>query len=195
MVGTANRRAALRRRYLSLGLSEFATVAVFVYAALRVVVPRLGSDQAVASFLVAAVPPVLFLSQTAAYWLLARTWVEVRSMPRVLARLYRTLQVLDVLVLLAAGVYIAVDPSTTRWAGTMAALVWLFAVVEFTNYYVMRLSYPLGQVVHQCRPVAHSPAGPGPTVRRQRHSVTRCERRPPSRSSVRLSPRTVLTLS
>lgn len=24
----------------------------------------------------------------------------------------------------------------------MALLVWLFAVVEFTNYYVVRLSYP-----------------------------------------------------
>lgn len=63
-------------------------------------------------------------------------------MPRSLARLYRTLQVLDVLVLLAAGIYIAVDLSSTRWAGTMAVLVWLFAVVEFTNYYVVRLSYP-----------------------------------------------------
>ena len=142
MVGTEDRRAALRRRYLSLGLGELAAVVMFVYAALTVVVPRLGSDQAVASFLVAVVPLVLILSQAGAYWLLARTWVEVRSMPRSLARLYRTLQVLDVLVLLAAGIYIAVDLSSTRWAGTMAVLVWLFAVVEFTNYYVVRLSYP-----------------------------------------------------
>lgn len=70
-------------------------LAMFVHAALTVVFPGLGSDQAVASFLVAVVPLVLVLSQAAAYWLLARTWVEVRSMPRSLARLYRTLQALD----------------------------------------------------------------------------------------------------
>ena len=142
MVGTEERRAALRRRYLTLGLGELAAVGVFVYAAFTVVVPRLGSERAVASFLVAVVPLVLVLSQAGAYWLLARTWVEVRSMPRSVARLYRAFQVLDVLVLLATGVYIAVDLSSTRWADTMAVLVWLFAVVEFTNYYLVRLSYP-----------------------------------------------------
>ncbi len=63
-------------------------------------------------------------------------------MPLSVARLYRAFQVLDVLGLLAAGVYIAVDLSSTGWAGTMAVLVWLFAVVEFTNYYLVRLSYP-----------------------------------------------------
>lgn len=30
----------------------------------------------------------------------------------------------------------------TGWAGVPAVAVWLFAVVEFTNYYVVRLSYP-----------------------------------------------------
>lgn len=141
MVATEDRRAALRRRYLSLGIGELAAVVVLAFAALTVVVPRLGSDQAVASFLVAMVPLVLVLCQAGAYWLLARTWVEVRTMPTSLARVYRALQILDVVVLFAAGVYIALDLSSTRWAGTIAVLVWLFAVVEFTNYYVVRLSY------------------------------------------------------
>lgn len=145
MVGTEERRVALRRKYLSLGLGEFAAVVVFVYAALGVVAPRLGGDQAVASFLVAVLSLVLILSQAGAYWLLARTWVEAGSMPRPLARLYRVLQVLDMLVLAMAGVYIAVHLSSTRWAGAMAMLVWLFAVVEFTNYFLVRLSYPWGK--------------------------------------------------
>lgn len=102
-----------------------------------------------ASFLVAVLSLVLILSQAGAYWLLARTWVEARSMPRSLARLYRVLQVLDMLVLATAGVYVAVHLSSTRWAGAMAMLVWLFAVVEFTNYFLVRLGYPWGKWLNQ----------------------------------------------
>lgn len=45
MVGTEDRRAALRRRYLSLGLGELAAVVMFGYAALTVVVPRLAATK------------------------------------------------------------------------------------------------------------------------------------------------------
>lgn len=144
MVETDNRRSALRRKYLSLGLGELAAVAVFVYAALAVIAPRLGSTQAGVSFVVGVAPLILVLSQAGAYWLLARTWVLIRPMPRGLARLYRTFQVLDVFVLAAAGTYIAFHLSSTRSAGVLTVAVWLFAVVEFANYYVVRLSYPWG---------------------------------------------------
>lgn len=145
MVKNDHRRSALRRKCLSLGLGDLAAVAVFVYAAFGVVAPRLVSAQAGMSFLVGVASLVLVLSQAGAYWLLARTWVQVRPMPRRLARLYRAFQVLDVFVLVVAGAYIAVHLSSTRWAGVLAAAVWLFAVVEFANYYVVRLSYPWGQ--------------------------------------------------
>lgn len=145
MVETDDRRSALRRRYLWLGLGELAAVVVFVYAALTVVAPRLGNAHAGVSFLVGVAPLVLVLSQAGAYWLLARAWVQVRPMPRRLARLYRAFQVLDVFVLLVAGAYIAVHLPSTRWAGALAVAVWLFAVVEFANYYLVRLSYPWDQ--------------------------------------------------
>lgn len=145
MLAADDRRAVLRRKYLWLGLGELAAVAVLVAAGLGVVAPKLDSDQAGVSFLVGGCALVLILSQAGAYWLLARTWVQLRPMPRRLARLYRGCQVLDVFVLVGTGAYIAVQLFRTRWSAGPAAALWLFAVAEFTNYYIVRLSYPWGR--------------------------------------------------
>lgn len=137
-----HRRSALRRKYLSLGLGELFAVAVFTGAVFLYSDLGLVSDQAEMSFLVGFAPLVIVLVQAGAYWLLARTWVQVRPMPRQLVHLYRGFQILDVIVLVASGVYISVRTPDTGWAGAPAVAVWLFAVVEFLNYYVVRLSYP-----------------------------------------------------
>ncbi len=142
MTQTEDRRRVLRRTYLSLGTGELAAAALFSYSAVWVVSPRLNDDQRALTFMAGVAPLVLVLSQAGAYWLLARGWVTVRPMPRRLARLYRVFQTLDVLVLVGAGAYIAVHLKTSGWAGALALGTWLFAIVEFANYYVVRLSYP-----------------------------------------------------
>lgn len=142
MVASDDRRSALRRKYLSLGLGELAAVALFICVVLLWSGLGLGSDQARICFLVGFAPLVVILIQAGAYWLLARTWVQIRPIPRRLVRLYRVFQVLDVFILVAAGAYIVVHLPNTGWSGVPAVAVWLFAVVEFVNYYVVRLSYP-----------------------------------------------------
>ncbi|MGB3258765.1 MAG: hypothetical protein WBG89_05145 [Ornithinimicrobium sp.] len=145
MVVNKGRRSQLRRKYLSLGLGELFAVTLFIWVVFLWSNLELFSDQERRSFLAGFAGLVIVLTQAGMYWLLARRWVEVRPMPRQLARLYRLFQVFDVLVLLAAGAYIAVHLPRTGWAGIASVTVWLFAVVEFVNYYMVRLSYPWTQ--------------------------------------------------
>lgn len=138
------RRRVLRARFLSLGLGELVAVAAFAYVALGVVAPRLTDNRSFVTLMVAFVPLLLILTQAAAYWLAARTWVKVRPMPRRLADLYRAFRVLDVILILTAGLYIALNLPSAVWVSVLTILVWLFAVVEFVNYYIVRLAYPVG---------------------------------------------------
>lgn len=63
-------------------------------------------------------------------------------MPGRLAAFYRGFRVLDVVVLLAglAGVLVWLPDRPLQVAFVLA--VWAFAVVEYLNYFVVRLSYP-----------------------------------------------------
>ena len=131
-------RDELRRRYLSLGLGELVAAALFLgaYWYLR---PRLGDDTRLLEAALAIL--VFLLVQGGGYWLLARRWIPDGAMPSGLATVFRGLRLLDAALLAAAAVlagwWAAPGPSLV-WA----ALVWLFAVAEYVNYFWVRLSYP-----------------------------------------------------
>ncbi|MDJ0402974.1 hypothetical protein QNA23_05770 [Rhodococcus erythropolis] len=133
------RRQSLRRKYLNLGLGELAAAAVFAAVAVGFVMPRLEGSQDCA----ALAPLLVILVQAGAYWLLARGWVELEPMPARLAALYRVFRVLDVLLLAIAllGVVIWLPDHSGAAVGVVA--VWVFGVVEYVNYFVARLAYPL----------------------------------------------------
>ncbi|MCJ0980997.1 hypothetical protein MTX35_25200 [Rhodococcus sp. ARC_M12] len=139
----AGRREALRRRYLSLGLGELAAAVVFLTVALTMAMPRLDDQQDRLVLWSALVPLLIVLVQAGIYWLLARSWVGHHPMPVFLRVVYRVCRIVDFALLAAGLVGIIV------WfpAGIAAALavvaVWLFGVVEFVNYFVVRLSYPV----------------------------------------------------
>ena len=145
MVEPDDRREVLRRKFLSLGLGELATVVAFIYIALWVVGPKVRDERTMVTFMVALAPLLLVLSQAGAYWLLARTWVKVRPMPHPLGVLYRLFRVLNVLVIVAAGFYIGFNLPKATGMAVLSIVVWLFAVIEAINYYVVRLSYPISQ--------------------------------------------------
>lgn len=138
----AGRREGLRRRYLSLGIGELAAAVVFLTLALTMAIPRLDDQQDRLALWSALVPLLIVLVQAGIYWLLARSWVEQHPMPAFLRGVYRVSRILDVALLAAGLVGIIV------WfpAGIAAALavvaVWLFGLIEFVNYFVVRLSYP-----------------------------------------------------
>jgi hypothetical protein len=139
-----DRRTSLRQRYLRLGVGELAAAAIFVVvgAAISPRLPDGGNQMALWS---ALIPLIAILIQAGAYWLLARRWVGRSGMPEPLARTYRALRVVN-LALLGAGLVGVVGWSWHHPVITVfLAGVWLFAVVEFLNYFVVRLAYPLNR--------------------------------------------------
>jgi hypothetical protein len=136
------RRIALRQRYLSLGLGELAAAATFVLVG-AVIGPRLRDDGDRLALWSAVVPLTAILIQAGMYWLLARRWVGRERMPERLARLYRALRVVNVALLLAGLIGVLGWASQRPMTTVLIAGVWLFGVLEFCNYFVVRLAYPL----------------------------------------------------
>lgn len=136
------RRTELRRRYLSLGSGELVAAAAFLGLAVIALRPTFDGEHEHLALWAALIPLLAVLVHGGAYWLLARSWVGRATMPRPLARVFRLFRVLD-LVLLAIGLIgvIVWLPSDVGLA-ILVVFVWLFGVVEYLNYFVVRLSYP-----------------------------------------------------
>jgi hypothetical protein len=135
-------RQRLRRKYLSLGLGELTAAAVFALVGAVEVAPRL-EQQYVFAFWSTLTPLLLILVQMGFYWLLARSWVANHPMPSRLALGYRAFRIVDALALLwALAAILLWSPSAWGMVGFLA--VWAFGVIEFVNYFVVRLAYPVG---------------------------------------------------
>jgi hypothetical protein len=137
-------RERLRRKYRSLGVGELVAAAVFTLVAFRWL--GLGADRAMSAAVWSALTPLLvILIQAGAYWLLARAWVLRGEMPSGLARLYRAFLVVDLVLLVAGLVGVLVWRPADVLGAALILLIWLFGVIEFVNYFVMRLAYPLSR--------------------------------------------------
>jgi hypothetical protein len=135
-------RDALRSKYLSLGTGELVAASVFVVVAATAVAPRFGRPAQLALWF-AAGPLFLVLIQGGGYWLAARRWVGRGAMPTRLARLYRVLRIADPILLAGGLVGVWIWWPASGVHALTAVLVWLFGVVEYLNYFVVRLSYPI----------------------------------------------------
>nr|WP_108870539.1 hypothetical protein [Tessaracoccus timonensis] len=140
----SDRRQQLRQQYLKLGVGELVAAALFCVLAITTVQPRLEPGEAPALWGGLA-PLVVVLLQGGAYWLLARSWVKVSPMPRSLAVTFSALRVANVALLLAGLAAVALWWPARAHIGVLAVIAWLFGVVEYVNYYVARLAYPLTQ--------------------------------------------------
>lgn len=133
-------RPRRRRQYLKLGLGELFAATVFAYLAASGLVP--GTDHR--ALWCALTPLLAILVQAGIYWLAARRWVGLAPMPRGAAIPFRAVRILDP-VLLAAGLAGLIVLFPGGGAGVLASAVWLFGVIEYLNYFVVRLSYPIGR--------------------------------------------------
>ncbi len=139
------RRETLRRKYLSLGLGEFVAAAVFAAVAVTVAMPQLEMRQDSVALWSALVPLLIILVQAGAYWLLARNWVERAPMPASLAALYRAFRALDAGFLAVALLGALIWLPDHVGVALIVMAVWVFGLVEYINYFVVRLSYPIGR--------------------------------------------------
>ena len=136
------RRRQRRRRYLSIGTGELSAAGIFTFLAVTVVIPSLPGPNTPRAVWSALLPLLFILVQGGSYWLLARSWVGRGVMPRSMAAFYRALTALNpVLLLSGLGGVLVWWPG--RFGAVVATAIWLFGVVEYLNYFVVRLSYPL----------------------------------------------------
>lgn len=132
-------RQRLRAKYFRLGTGEMGAAVVFFVIAIVRISPDLEGWARFAWWLTVA-PLLAVLVQAGVFWLAARTWVGLRRMPAALARLYAYFGILDALLLLIGIMGIALwAPGTWGFVGFSA--VWAFGVVEYVNYFVVRLAY------------------------------------------------------
>ncbi|QOR72178.1 hypothetical protein IM660_08090 [Ruania alkalisoli] len=131
-----------RATYLRLGTGELAASAAFAVAYLLLRDRFTGDEQLALG--AALTPLLLILVQAGFYWLLARHWMGVRVMPPALAGAYSALRWINPIVL-AVSLGVLVWHASTIGTAVLGAGLWLFAVIEHLNYYVIRLAYPASQ--------------------------------------------------
>lgn len=124
-------------------MGELVAAGVFAAIAVGVVMPRLESPQDSAALWSALAPLLIILVQAGAYWLLARSWVRRAPMPTSVATLYRTFRVIDAGILVAGLLGVLVWLPDQSGVALAVVFVWAFGVVEYVNYFVVRLSYPI----------------------------------------------------
>ncbi len=136
------KRQRLRRGYLSLGLGELVAAGLFLGIGVAQLAPLLDGPTGALPLWFALGPLVVILLQAGAYWLLALGWVGRAVMPRGVAATYAALRILDPALLLVGLLGLVVTwPATAPVAWSLLG-IWGFAVIEYVNYYVVRLSYP-----------------------------------------------------
>lgn len=151
---TAELRPDVSRKYLNLGLGELVATLVFTVVAAAVIAPRLEHRSDAAALWSALIPLLVILMQAGIYWLAARGWVERRPMPAAFAATYRAFRVIDVVLLVAGVVGLVIWWPSSLGAALGLSAVWFFGALEYVNYFVVRLSYPIGRwftTVGQCR--------------------------------------------
>lgn len=130
---------------MSLGVGELVATLVFVAVAASFVAPRFRADSDAWALWSALIPLLVILVQGGLYWLAARSWVEHGPMPAAWAGAYRMFRVADA-VLLAAGLLgVVVWWPDSAGAALLVLAVWTFGVLEYVNYFLVRLAYPIGR--------------------------------------------------
>lgn len=131
-----SQRTAINSRLQRLGSGELVAAAVFALLGARV-----ASSAALLAFALwsALVPLLVVLAQAGVYWLVRS---RTSRLPPALVATYRGFRVvnLGLLTLGLAGVVLwwPAEPL----AAVLVLAVWLFGVVEYANYFVVRLAYP-----------------------------------------------------
>lgn len=132
----------IRARLLKLGTGELVAAAVFVGVVAGSVQPKVGAAAARPLWFAVA-PLVLVLLQAGCYWLLRRRWLP-GAPPSWFGLVAQVLRVANPVVLLGCGIAAwATASSAGPGVVLLCVLAWLFGLIEYLNYFVVRLAYPL----------------------------------------------------
>jgi hypothetical protein len=161
----SRRRTSINLTLVNLGVGELVAAAVFALFAAPAVIRAGPSAAPVWS---ALAPLLVVLVQAGVYWLVRS---GTNRLPTPMAATYRVLRVFDVGLLGLGLVGIVLWWPAESLASAAVLAVWLFGVIEFTNYFVVRLAYPpsrwLAQVGRRRTPQLMKDLGPSRHALRQ----------------------------
>jgi hypothetical protein len=139
----SRRRTSINLTLVNLGVGELVAAAVFgLFAAPAVIHAGLPA----APVWSALAPLLVLLVQAGVYWLVRS---GTHRLPTPMAASYQVLRVLDAGLLAPGLAGVALWWPAELLAVAAVLAVWLFGVVEFANYFVVRLSYPPNQWLAQ----------------------------------------------
>lgn len=133
-----------RQRYLSLGLGELTAAALGIVLAVGILPPYFDGPGEKIGLWSALGPLLLILLHAGVYWLLARSQLgrPLPTLPRWFARRTRNAIAIHPILLLAGfGGLIATFPHQPFAIG-FAVIIWVLGVLEYINYFIVRISYP-----------------------------------------------------
>jgi len=137
------RRTSIKLTLVNLGIGELVAAAVFALFAAPAVI-RAGLPAA--PVWSALAPLLVVLVQAGVYWLVRS---GTHRLPTPMAATYRVLRVADAGLLALGLVGIVLWRPAGPLASAAVLAVWLFGVIEFANYFVVRLAYPPTQWLAQ----------------------------------------------
>ena len=136
----------VRKELVSLYLGEFTAVRSFWFC-FFLLKDRLGDVNSLVSILYPLSLLTFILLQGSIYWaILIRRLFKPQFGSASVPKLYGGLRILD-LVLLISGFPFIVWNIQSFQVATIATLIQLFAIIEWLNYYLVRLSYSLNPLV------------------------------------------------
>lgn len=80
------------------------------------------------------------------WWILIKRISNQRFAEKYTGRIYKILKKLD-FILLAAGIFVILLNHSNFSTVVISFAIWLFAVIEWVNYYLLQLSYSLNPAV------------------------------------------------
>ena len=136
----------VRRELVSLCLGEF-TAVLSIWFCLFLLKNRLGDWRSLVSILYPLSLLTFILLQGSIYWaILIRRLSNPQFGSSSVPKLFGVLRILD-LVLLISGFPFIVWNTQSVHVAILATLIQLFALIEWVNYFLLRLSYSLNPLV------------------------------------------------
>ena len=136
----------VRKELVSLCLGEFTAVLSFWFC-FFLLKNRLGDENSLVTILYPLSLLTFILLQGSIYWaILIRRLSKPQFGRGSVPKLYGVLRILD-LILLISGIPLIVWNTQSFQVAILAMLIQLFALIEWVNYFLVRLSYSLNPLV------------------------------------------------
>ena len=136
----------MKRKLINLAIGELASVVVF-WLNFFVFKELIVTTKALISVSFSLLILSFILIQGAVFWCIL---IKRLSKPKFgewcIGRIYNVLKKLDV-VLLGIGILVIVATYSIAYVMILSFMIWLFAVIEWINYYKLQLSYDINPTV------------------------------------------------